>query len=406
MSPQDNIILLSTKIHPSEEELQSLDAQVALVHDWEAVARNLTERGVGPLFYSKLSMLSNRVLIPEVSYERLKQAYYRTLTRGMMLYDVFRRVADAFTLNGIRVVALKGIHLAEWLYQDIALRQFSDIDLLVTKEDGGRCLQILRDMGFVQSGDEILHMIDEKSGLIHYPPMVMNDVSVEIHIDLNRRQNLDIKKIIQCSERLTLNHTRVHVLELYDLLIFLCIHLDKHFRAGKVQFTCFCDIVNLIDIQAGEIDWQKLEIRCMLSRCEEMVYKYIYIAHKYFHARMPDAVAEQYAAYLLVQDEELFLRYLDGFRGTVSGVPNHLNNIARINGFREKLRYFLLVVFPSREFMVRSYSIKNPSLFRLYYLTRHLRALRGLWRMTFRNKNFIESETRTFGTKTDRAKTG
>ena len=88
MSLQDQIILLSAKIHPSEKELKALDAQVALVHDWEAVARNLTERGMAPLFYSKLLKLSNFVLISEVSYERLKQSYFRTLSRSMVLYDV------------------------------------------------------------------------------------------------------------------------------------------------------------------------------------------------------------------------------------------------------------------------------------------------------------------------------
>ena len=324
MFPQDHIILLSAKIYPSVEEIEALDAQVALIEDWTEVVRNLIERGVGPLFFAKLPKLTNSALIPDVSKDQLKQAYYRTLSRGMVLQDVFRSVADAFTVNGIQVVALKGVHLAEWLYGDIGLRQFSDIDLLINKENGERCLQILRDMGFVQTGDEVSHMIAEQSGLIHYPAMVLKEVSVEIHIDLHHRQepyDLDVKKIIQCAEALTINHARVHVLELYDLLIYLCIHLDKHFKGGHVQFTSFCDITNLIDVKHPDMDWQKLEIRCRMYNCEEAVYKYIYLAHKYFHARLPEAVAREYSTYLSAQDEELFMQYLNGYKHRFTELP-------------------------------------------------------------------------------------
>ena len=85
MLPLNNIILLSARIHPSVEELAALDAQVAQVADWEEVVRNLIERGVGPLFYTKLSQLNNRTLIPAGSLEKLRQAYYLTLSRGMVL---------------------------------------------------------------------------------------------------------------------------------------------------------------------------------------------------------------------------------------------------------------------------------------------------------------------------------
>ena len=390
MTPQENIILLSAKIHPSEAELQALNAQIELVHDWELVTRNLTERGMAPLFYSKLPKLSNRTLIPTVSYGHLKQVYYRTLTRGMMLYEVFRRVADALTLNGIRVVALKGVHLAEWLYQDIGLRQFSDIDLLVRKEDAEKCLKILRDMGFVQSGDEVSQLIMEKSDIIHYPAMVMNDISIEIHINLNRpgkAEHLDARKFIHCAEPLVINHSRVHVLELYDLLIFLCVHLEKHFQSGELQFTCFSDLTNLIDIRYDEIDWQKLEIRSKLSRVEKTVYKNLYLVHKYFHARMPEYVADQYSKYLPVHDEELFQDYLNGFRYPSLGFSTHMENIGRTMGIRQKLRYFALVAYPPRKFMVQSFRIKHPELFWLYYPARHWKGLRGMWKMvSFRAK--------------------
>ena len=384
MSPQEQIILLSAKIHPSAGEMLALDRLVPRIVDWEALADKLIERGFGPLFYKKTAQLANRKLIPAESMEKLRQSYYITLSRGTMLYDTFRKVAEAFNGHGIEVVALKGIHLAEWLYGDIGLRQLSDIDLLVRKEDGERCLQILTALGFRQSGDEVSHLITEKIGVVHYPAMLLGDVSVELHIDLHNSRKpyrLDVNQIIGNAVPITLNHTPVKGMELHDLLLFLCVHLDKHFISGEVQFTGFADITNLLDMHAAGIDWQKLESSCISYNCVNNVYKYLLMAVRYFHAPVPEEVTGKYAGSLQAADEELFSRYLNGFRPKAYGTSTHLKNIAEMNSTSERIRYLLKVVFPSREFMARSYAMKHPSLFWLYYPTRHWTALKGVWKM-------------------------
>lgn len=380
----DQLILSSVRVHPTAADIETLDALIPLIDDWDYLSRTIIERGIGPLFFHKLSLLSNAALIPEVAKSNLQQAYFRTLSRSMVLYDAFRKVADAFGVNHIQVVALKGIHLSEWLYDDIGLRQFSDIDLLVRKEDGERCLQILTGLGFRQSGDEVSHLITEKIGIVHYPAMLLGDVSVEIHIDLHHRRNaysLDVNKIIDNSEPLIINKSQVQVMELHDLLIYLCIHLDKHFSGGEVQFTSFSDITNLLDMHAAEIDWQKLESSCKEYHCVDNVFKYLLIAAEYFHASVPDEVTEKYSGSLTATDKELFNRYLNGFRKKAYGATTHLKNIREMNSTSERIRYLLKVVFPSREFMARSYAMKHPSLFWLYYPTRHWKGLKGLWRM-------------------------
>lgn len=383
----DQLILSSVRVHPTAADLERLDALIPLIDDWDYLSRTIIERGIGPLFFNKLSLLSNAAFIPEVAKSNLQQAYFRTLSRSMVLYDAFRRVADAFTLNHIQVVALKGIHLAEWLYGDIGLRQFSDIDLLVKQEDGEQCLNILSELGFVQSGDEVSHLITEKIGIVHYPAMVRNEVSVEIHIDLHHRRNaysLDVNKIIENSEPLIINKSQVQVMELHDLLIYLCIHLDKHFAGGEVQFTSFSDITNLLDVHAAEIDWPKLESSCKEYNCVDNVYKYLLIAAEYFNAPVPATVTEKYSGCLSAADKELFNRYLNGFRKKAYGATTHLKNIAEIKDIGEKLRYLLKVVFPSRKFMTGSYPMKYPSLYWLYYPTRHWKGLKGLWRMVWK----------------------
>ena len=387
LTPSDQLILSSVRVHPTAADLERLDALIPLIDDWDYLSRTIIERGIGPLFFNKLSLLSNAALIPEVARTNLQQAYFRTLSRSMVLYDAFRKVADVFAVNHIQVVALKGIHLSEWLYGDIGLRQFSDIDLLVKREDGEKCLNILTELGFVQSGDEVSNTIMEYSGIVHYPAMVRNDVSVEIHINLHRRQkpySLDARKIIENSESLLINQLEVHVMELHDLLIFLCIHLDKHFTQGDVQFTSFNDITNLIDLHGEEIDWEKCISRCKEFKCESFVFKYLLLVNRFFNVPLPVSILQKYASTIGEQEEQIFIRYLNGFKKHPYGATTHLKNIAEIKDMGEKLRYLLKVVFPSRKFMTGSYTMKYPSLFWLYYPSRHWKGLKGLWRMVWK----------------------
>lgn len=137
---EDKIILSSINIHPSPIELEQLNGLIPLVEDWNYLISTIIDRGIGPLLFKKLPLLTNSLLIPESVKLKLQQVYYRTFSRSAFLYEHFRKIAEAFISQEISVIALKGIYLSEWLYQDIGLRQFSDIDLLVKEEDGDKCL--------------------------------------------------------------------------------------------------------------------------------------------------------------------------------------------------------------------------------------------------------------------------
>lgn len=54
MFPQDCITIFSAKLHVSEEEMEELSRLLPNVDDWDKAAKNLIERGLGPLFYHKI----------------------------------------------------------------------------------------------------------------------------------------------------------------------------------------------------------------------------------------------------------------------------------------------------------------------------------------------------------------
>ena len=51
ISPEDQLILLSVKIHPSTAELDQMDALILEVRNREYLITTIIDRGIGPLLY-------------------------------------------------------------------------------------------------------------------------------------------------------------------------------------------------------------------------------------------------------------------------------------------------------------------------------------------------------------------
>lgn len=384
LSPASQLILSSAKLEPSVSELERLNDLIPQIENWDGLVAEIIARQTAPLFLKKLPLLTNRNLIPADAITKLQQAYYRSLSRGMVLYSTFEKVAEAFCIAGIQVVVLKGIYLSEWLYGDIALRQFSDMDLLVKKEDALQCLSILKNLGFKPSDAAVTEFISSQSEIVHYAPMVLNNISVEVHIKLHRQsKHYDIKidAFLSNAEKLLLRNKPVYGLELHDLLIHLCVHLDKHFRGGHVQFTSFNDIVNLLEKFKNEIDWTLLAQRSAYHACEQTVFKFLVLIHKFYNAALPKAILSKYGALLSKEDEDLFIEYLNGVSVQQYHVDFHWQNIRRIKGLAGKMHYMLDLIFPPRKFMLQKYGIQQPAFFWLWYPYRYYVGLKGLCKL-------------------------
>jgi hypothetical protein len=359
---EEKTALFCIKIHASPVELEELDALLPLIQDWEKLIGNMLDRGIGPLFFSKLSRLTNRAVIPVRQQAQLQQAYYKTMARGAVLQRHFKETGEAFNANDISFVALKGIYLSEWLYGDIGLRQFSDIDVLVREQDGEKCLEILKSMGFELSDTGETEFVRSQYEIIHYPPMVKDGVSVEIHIKLHRdaeKYRLDNASLWKNAVPVTLQGMSMYALGKYDQLIHLCVHLDKHFKGGHVQFTCFMDIVNYLEKYANDFNWQEFTTACKAYDCEEEVFRYLVLCNKLMNAFLPQKIWDKYGYLITPKIESLFLNYLNGTINDTQhygqNVPNHLHNVGQLRNLSDKVRYVRDVAFPPKAFMLQKY---------------------------------------------------
>lgn len=321
---------------------------------------------------------------------RLTQAYLKTVSRSMVLYDAFREIAIEFNKHNIHAVALKGIYLAEHLYPKIGMRQFSDIDLLCSEEEVEIALSIFQKLGFSSMKPAFGNAVADVMESAHLPPLVRNGVSVELHTKLHgptQTYRLPEREMMERAEQVVIHGQPFLVFELHDLLIHLCLHLDKHFNGSHMQFYSWADIARLIEQRGHEIDASLFWQRCAEYNASREVEKILRMVQDLLHVKLPESVNR--SKHSLTSAEEIqetktaallqLEKHLNDRVSHESATQTHLFFIRKIKSPLGKFNYLREVLFPGKRVMKRAYKLKNDRWFWLWYPYRFWVGFKGLF---------------------------
>lgn len=378
IKPEDRLQLGCMKLQPSEVDINILNKIIPFIKDWSCLLTSLIEKGIAPLFFKIYVPFISVNYIPEEYTYKLKSTYYKVLSRNILFQNVFSQLITEFTKYSISFIPLKGIYLSEWLYGDMGLRQLSDIDILIKPEDAKRTLFLLESLGF-KSQISINEQIEKDDiNLVHFSPMMLNGISIEVHIKLLKDNFIPVESIWEHSVKCFISNQPVKVLWLHDMLIHVCLHLNKHMLNGTMQFTGWLDIVNLLEKYVGNEDWEELLKRCDLFNCRSVVFMQIILAKEYMNATVPEYIYLKYR-YLLKKDyEKLFTKYLNGYKGFYISNKSHLKTLNDLKPLNKKIRYLINIVFPPKLYIINKYSIKHEYLYVLFYPYRWFKGLKSL----------------------------
>ena len=354
LNPEEEIILLSLQLQLDDPFMSLLNELITRVPDWKAFSSFMADRGVGQMFYYKLPELEDANQIPVEAQQKLKQSYFLTLSRNMRMQNAFQEIVKHCEGSGIKIVALKGISLSEWLYKDIGLRLLSDIDLLVAPEQGEMLLQKLQEIGYTSAPTD--DFIGQHREIVHYEPLVKDGIAVEVHIKLHRSiqsYHLSEKDIISRAE--LHSSGKYYEPQKNDHLIFIAIHLDRHFRQGAIQLSGYSDLINMSRGLTTE-DWDEIESKCKEWNCVDEFFLHFMLLDYYGQVDIPSMTVQNHHHLLNRNDKQLFQEYLQGKRFFQSGVPNHLSSI-KLLSTGKKIKFILNTAFPSKSFMIEKYGI-------------------------------------------------
>jgi hypothetical protein len=377
-----NIIKLSVHHNTNAVFAEKISKLICESEIDEQVIQLANIHGISSLIFNKLKDIEAFRLQYPLILQKLQQVYFRVLSRNMVLNHAFSQIGMAFQQGGIEIIPLKGIFLAEYLYREPGLRQFSDLDILVKPDDASKCVQILESLHFRKASAHISDFVLEThKDVVHLTPMLKEGVSVEIHLKLHaasENYNMSIPDVWNLSEKSSLHGVEIRTMHLDDLLIHQCLHLDKHFSGGHMQLKSFYDIVNILEIHQQDIDWNRFTSRCKLHQSEVTVFRYILLTAWYFEVQLPEEIWKKYGKYLTKHSKERLEKFIRGETFQNYFARTHLRNLFHAEEMSVKFRYLYEVVLPPRSFMISKYNIKHARFFWLWYPYRWWMGIKGL----------------------------
>ncbi len=395
LSPTDKLILLVSKLRASAHDMAEIDACLLQISDWDAFAVQVIKRGVSGFVVKKMPLLKNKSLIPNEIFLQIEQAYLFTMNRSLLLFGHFSNVVNALHSAEIEVVALKGIYLSEHLYEEIGLRQFSDIDLLIRPDKTLKAVEILQSLGYrYQEAIPVSDFIRQKSDYVHLPPMVLNGVSIELHVKLHRggeKYNVNVDRVFATKIPAVINGSNVFALDTMHQLIHIAVHAHKHFEEGNINFSSFLDLANLVDTVQDDFYSKSFEKLCEAYGVTEIVFRYLLLVHEFFQMnKIPLNILDKYSKCVKIKHKNKFILYLQGYKYTEpakTAIPGHINNLRLLSSPKDIAKYLIHLFFPPKNFMMDKYNIRNEKLYLLYYPYRYITIFSGLWHIISKKLN-------------------
>jgi len=371
--PEHELLLCCARTECDTEVANRLRVLAGASIDWDYLFRLARRHSILPLIYRQLQTHASD-LVPNDRLVQLKQSYQENVARNLVLTSELMTLLRTFTTAGIESIPFKGPALALIAYDDLSLRRFVDLDVIVKKEDVFRARDILLQAGYKTpkplNEDQQLVLLRTQHCLqfnrengrmifeLHWnvaSDLFASPVSVT---DL-WRQLIDIEIAGQVVKSFSAD----------DLLFSLCVHGSRHIWE---RLSWICDVAELIKRQ--QLDWAMLMDRAIKTDCERMFYLGLFLAERLLGASLPAEVRAKFETdeYLQTLTEGIAARLFSGTEHTpaTSGQVFRFNFSLR-KSWRGRARYFAFTLSPN-EVDLSGVWLPRPLYF-AYYLVRPMR---------------------------------
>jgi len=339
--------------------------------EWEATVELARQHRVSPLLFWRLVQRSRGAggqvgreewaAIPREVKESLRDDFGAAVLRANMAERQLAEAVGALVAAGVPVMVVKGAAVAAF-YPDRALRNYSDLDLLVPRAQVGQAEVALNGLGYryMQPKDWAL------THHFHLPPMVRDGapMAVEVHWrldDTRRVSRLPDDDLWSRAVSWSVEGQAVQRLEAVDAVLHLCRHsvVQHRLRAGLASL---CDVAQ-VTLEWCPGEWEALVQRAVASKLRCAMYLILTLAEQVLGWTAPPAVL---AALRPPNGEALPGNLAELLLGPVSrpksrAFPALVRTWARKTR-AARLRRLLRYLFPPRHRLALEYRVPDDSL--------------------------------------------
>lgn len=265
MKQEDKILMLSSTLNWKPENID-----YASVNWDELVEKAILHKVAGTLY----EPFRDNLNVPVYIFEIMEYLYFGQKMVGRKKIEEFQHVIEELCKNDIKVMILKGIYMVPYVYKDLGLRSFGDMDLLIRTEDIEKACHVLTENGYVRGEYNFYerkltpYALDNNQQYIGEFQKMNDDLMDECYsIDLNNRLGVDYEhgllntdEIWKRSIPFQFGNCTVQCISNEDILIQYCYQTYartkelKYVKKGReMELRSYMDVRTLIKNTA--VDW-------------------------------------------------------------------------------------------------------------------------------------------------------
>ena len=211
--------------------------------------------GVAALVYHNLEKLDLLHYTTAEASDTLKKALMMSLSRNTRNTEAMAYVLRLLNRENIKTVLLKGLALELSVYGNAGLRQMTDVDVLVTRDNCLKARKILMNKGFTSLPvKSVFHKAIIADAGKHLPSLIKNGFSVEFHHQLFGAEKDNLTgKLYETSSEKEIKGEKTFIPEARIFFLYLVRHLCMHEMNNESQLRLYTDLVVLIENFRDEI---------------------------------------------------------------------------------------------------------------------------------------------------------
>lgn len=278
----------------SETQISESKTIIEAGIDWDFLLAAAVFHGVFPTFFKHLKQNFSE-FIPTKCFRMMTGHNEKVRMSNLALVGTFMQYHRLLEKNNIKSITFKGPSVAIALYDDLLMREFSDVDVLVSPSDAKAAQNLLFETGYKPVPDrepelgrdfyssELFLEFECENSFAKQNPIGLIDL--HWHIQPQHVLPISFEEIWQHSTDLEMERRTVRTLDLNLHLILLAVHASRHFWK---RLLWICDIAEILDSKGNtEIDWDIVKVLAAKLNVTPMVVLALNLAREVFGCKIP-----------------------------------------------------------------------------------------------------------------------
>ncbi len=371
ISNEESLLIGLCRLEFSSEQTGKLRTLASGIKGWKYLADLANEHGVAALVYHNLEKLGIIQYVPQTVVDFLRNALMISMSRNAHHLNEMNEILKILNSSGIKTVLLKGLALEISVYGNTGLRQMTDVDVLISRED---CLKA-RDL-LIREGFTSLPLKSPLHKLIlthigkHLPSLIKNGFSFEIHHELFGSGKSSLTGMLyDKSFETQINSERAFIPGAQIFFLYLVKHLFLHEKNNESQLRLYTDLVVLIEKFRDEIINTDLPVLAEMGSMSNILFSKLEYLRNIWGISFPGWLDEFINREYDPDSQDKFVFFLRSPKNNPVADKAWLYryNIREIPCLHRKLLYILGDLFPSISFMKKRYKCSNSCKALLYY---------------------------------------